>query len=155
GLSGGYPSRINSRSASADRYSVTSDSTSQLYRSPRICAIVASDRRPSQSSRIAAPVGLSRTAPSGYSSTCCWRTASKSSRAKRHNVGIDVGVSGSSGFGIRVMDRVDHQPEQFQLEGKGFERPALRFDGGAPRQHEVQPLLAVAGCLHEAAPEVL
>src|SRR5579862_107013 len=113
------------------------------------------ERRPSQSSRIAAPVPLSRIAPSGYSSTDCWRTGSKSRRARRHRAGTDAGVSAMSGLGVGMMDRIDHHPQELQLERQRLERLALRLDRRAPRQHEMESLLAVPRRLGQAAPEVL
>src|SRR5262249_44254091 len=113
------------------------------------------ERGPSQRSTIAAPVLFSRTTPSGYRSTRCWRTGSNSSRANRQRTGTDVAVSVTSGLQVGVMDRVDHEPQHLDLEGQRGERAALCLDCRAVRPHELQALLTISWRLRQPALEIV
>src|SRR5581483_1335191 len=114
-----------------------------------MCAMSPTVRRPSHSSRIAAPVSLSINTPSGYCRTCCRRTGSNSSRASRQSVGTDSLDRGTSRLQVRVVNRVDHGPQDFQLELERLERPALQVDARTVREDELEPLLAVARRLNQ------
>src|SRR4029453_1811904 len=90
------------------------------------------------------------------------RSRAKSTLASRQSVGTDDGVSGircakPSGerLAVRVMNRIDHEPQQLELEGEGLERAALRLDGRTPRLDKMEPLLAVARSLDQAALEIV
>src|SRR3954465_2976223 len=116
-------------------------------------------RAPSQSCRMAAPVSLRRTAPSGYSNTGRCRTGSKSRRASRQSFGRESAVrSLESGatllLPVRVVDGVDHDPEHLELERESFKRALLRFHRGAVLLNQGESLLAVPWSLNEAASEV-
>src|SRR5262245_66312259 len=53
------------------------------------------------------------------------------------------------------MNRIDHEPQQLELEGKCLERPALRLDRRTSGQDEMEPLLAIAWGLGQPALEIV
>src|SRR5262245_3669936 len=118
-------------------------------------AMAVIERWPSHNFRIAAPVSFNSTAPSGYKSTDCWRTGSKSRRARRQMLGTDDGASVISKLGVRMMDRIDHHPQHLEFESQRLKCLLLSFDSRAPRHHEVESLLAVPRRLDQPTLEVL
>lgn len=70
------------------------------------------------------------------------RLSKRSERVMRQRVGTEDGVSATLGFGVRVMDRIDHDPQQLQLEGQGLKGFALRLNCRASREDELETLLA-------------
>src|SRR4051794_31521228 len=116
-------------------------------------------RAPLQSSRMAAPVSLRSTAPSGYSNTGRCRTGSKSSRASRQSFGRESAVrrresAATLRLPVRVVDGVDHDPQHFELECQGFKGAPLRVERGAVLLNQGETLLAVPRSLNQAASEV-
>ncbi len=87
-------------------------------------------------------------------------------RPPAHPVEVDPGESpelgagvGSHGtltiFAICVVDRVDHRPEHFQLEGQRLERLTLGLHGRAMPLHDREAMLHVARRLHQPALEIV
>ena len=58
-------------------------------------------------------------------------------------------------FAIRVVNRVDHSPEHFQLEGQRLEGLALSLHGRATPLHDREAMLHVAWRLNQPALEII